>query len=343
MVLISGYYGFGNLGDEAILQALVSDLISLGVKRSEIVVLSIDPKRTEAEHGVRALPRYNLKKIWQALGSARLLVSGGGSLLQDVTSKRSIPYYLGVVELALLRKVRVVMYGQGLGPIQNRVFKVWVKRAFQRSFACSVRDQGSLKFLLDFGLSKEKIVLAADPVFQKKLEVNNKTNSKRLLLNIRPYSSWEEQKTLWLKHLALWQTQNFDLEFVPIGPGDREIGLFLQQEFPSLQVHPKLELENYAQVFCNTQLFISMRLHGLIFSALCNCLPVGINYDPKVAAISSQLQIPFWEIANLESLGRGVGQVLSREEEHRVDYNKALINLNIGAHKNRQVLAEALR
>ena len=214
--MVSGYYGFANLGDEAILAALARDLLSLGIDRKDIVVLSANSEQTEADHGVRALPRYELKQIWHTLGSTNLLVSGGGSLLQDVTSKRSIPYYLGVVEMALLRKVPVVMYGQGLGPIQSKVLKTWVKRAFQKSHACSVRDSASLQFLSDLGVPREKITLAADPVFQQEPAVNVGQNSRRLLLNVRPYDKWYEQQSLWVEHLTHWQEQGFHIEFIPI-------------------------------------------------------------------------------------------------------------------------------
>ena len=342
MILVSGYYGFANLGDEAILQALCADLTALGVKRQEILVLSNDPRRTETEHRVRAVYRYDLPKIWSALASARLLVSGGGSLLQDVTSKRSIPYYVGLVELALLLRVPVVMYAQGLGPVQNRFLRAWVRRAFLHSKACTVRDQESLEFLSKLGVPREKVVLAADPVFQQEV-IENVPNSKRLLLNIRPYESWEQQQSIWLKHLALWQEQGYEVEFIPLGPGDSHIGKFLQSHVSSLLVHPDLELASYSQVLNGAKLCISMRLHGLILSALSDCLPIGLNYDPKVAAISSQLQIPCWEMVNVDSLGRGIGQVLQNEKQLKLDYHKALRILRQRSLTNRQVLAEVLR
>ena len=87
MILVSGYYGFDNLGDEAILAALCQDLAALGVSRREIAVPSGNPAKTAALHGVTALGRFDLPGIWRALSSARCLISGGGSLLQDVTSR----------------------------------------------------------------------------------------------------------------------------------------------------------------------------------------------------------------------------------------------------------------
>lgn len=340
--MVVGYYGFANLGDEAILHALCEDLEAVGVRREEIVVLSQNPQQTELEHGVSALPRYNLQAIWRALGSARLLVSGGGSLLQDVTSKRSIPYYLGIVELARLRKVPTIMYGQGLGPVHSKFFQRWVKRAFQTSAGASVRDQDSLQFLLDLGLPQEKITLAADPVFQWESLPRGKPEQK-ILLNLRPYSLWEEQKSRWLEHLQLWQDRGYQLEFVPLGPGDLEIGSFLKSKFPHLKVHTDVRLRDLIEIFSGARLFISMRLHGLIFSVLHDCLPIGLNYDPKVVAICNQLKIPYWEIGNLPSLGKGVGEVLASEEQYQLAYQRARQALKKRALLNRQVLARVLR
>lgn len=342
MIIVSGYYGFANLGDEAILAALCNDIVELGFKREEIVVPSGNPRETEATHGVKTLPRYDLAKIWQALGSARCLISGGGSLLQDVTSKRSIPYYLGLVELAFLRNVPVVMYGQGLGPVRNRVFRTWVGSSFQRSSACSVRDQGSRQFLLDLGIPIEKIQLCADPVFQTKIVLNQGFGSGRLLLNLRPYDLWQKQKDLWLENLSLWQEQGFRVEFVPLGPGDRDLGFDLQGKCPALEVHPDVTLAHYAQVLNGADLFLSMRLHGVILGALHDTLPLGLNYDPKVKAICAQLKTPCWEIGSAADLGLGIRSVLQDADQIRLNYHQALEGLRQDALGNRRMLGQVL-
>lgn len=343
MILVSGYYGFGNLGDEAILAALCRDLSALGFSRNELVVLSGNPKQTEAEHGVRALPRYNLAQLWRALGQARCLVSGGGSLLQDVTSRRSIPYYLGVVELALLRRVPVVMYGQGLGPVTSPALRRWVGRAFRRATAISVRDEGSVHFLANVGVPKERITLTADPVFGWERSWSAEPATRRLLINLRPYAQWEGQRKLWVSHIRLWIQEGWAVEFVPLGPGDGELGRFLQAELPELEIHPQLSLESCSKVLRGAAVFLSMRLHGLIFGALQGCLPLGLNYDPKVEAISAQLDIPLWELDHVANLPAELEQVLTRFGQLRASCERALTELHTRALKNQEVLARGLR
>lgn len=343
MILVSGYYGFDNLGDEAILAALCRDLEALGISRSQVVVPSGNPEKTAAVHGVTALPRYDLRGVWRALGSARFLVSGGGSLLQDVTSRRSLPYYLILAEMAFLRRVPVVMYAQGLGPIQSGIYRRWTARAYRRAAACTVRDEDSLRFLQELGVPREKVVLAADPVFGQRAVNQSGPRQRRLLLNLRPYRAWPEQEAIWAEHVRAWQQAGWSVEFLPLGPGDDELGEALRGSCPGLKIHPQPDLGSMEVVFQGAALCISMRLHGLVFSALQDCQPLGLNYDPKVAAICGQLQVPYVEVSGLADLPERMGQVLEEVEERRRSYRQALQELRRRTEHNRRALAQVLR
>src|SRR5690554_2806609 len=113
-LLLSGYYGFGNLGDEAILSGLVGALTGRG---HQVTVLSSDPVATAEQHGVAAAHRT--RGVIGALLRNDVLVSGGGGLLQDATSARSLTYYLAVIRLARLLGKRAAVYGQSLGPLTD--------------------------------------------------------------------------------------------------------------------------------------------------------------------------------------------------------------------------------
>ena len=113
VILVSGYYGYGNLGDEAVLAALCRDLLALGISRQEIVVPSGNPKQTTADHGVHC-GAFRSQEIWRILGSA-LLPDQWGFSAAGRNEQAAITFYLTLVEMALLRKVPVVMYGQGAG------------------------------------------------------------------------------------------------------------------------------------------------------------------------------------------------------------------------------------
>ena len=114
--VISGYYGFDNCGDEAVLLAIIHCLKKLKPD-VRIVVLSGNPKKTRELYAVEAVNRWNPFSVAIELLSCRLLISGGGSLLQDVTSTKSLRYYLAIINIAALFKKRIMIYSQGLGPL----------------------------------------------------------------------------------------------------------------------------------------------------------------------------------------------------------------------------------
>jgi len=171
-IVISGYYGFGNSGDEAVLHAILQSLReqadAAGI-RIRPVVLSIDPSATERMHGVRAVHRMKLGDMFRALKESDGLVSGGGSLLQDLTGIRTIPYYLGVIKLAQWLGKPTFIYAQGMGPIRNRMYYPMIRGVFRRCAYISMRDEESVQLLRDIGLRDMRIDVAADPVMGLRL------------------------------------------------------------------------------------------------------------------------------------------------------------------------------
>ncbi|NLY10225.1 MAG: polysaccharide pyruvyl transferase CsaB [Firmicutes bacterium] len=287
MILISGYYGYGNLGDEAILAALVEQLVDLGVERSRIVVLSGNPEQTEKHHNIIAIHRYDGWRYINYLRKAKLVISGGGSLFQDVTSKRTIPYYLGIIELAFLFRVPVVIFGQGIGPVNSMVFHNWIKRVARRARGIVVRDQVSAQFFDDL---ERDIYIGCDLVFgwsKAYQPVKNKSN--RMLINLRSYPEFYSFKTEWRNLVKnLIQHSGYRVEFIALGPGDIEIGKSLA--ISDLVIRNPGTAEEAINEFVQTDICISMRLHGLIFAALAQCGIIGIDYDPKINALGEQLE-----------------------------------------------------
>jgi len=161
-IVISGYYGFDNCGDEAVLLSIIHCLRKL---RSDvkIIVLSGNPEQTRKQYGVDAVDRWNLIKVKFALLGAKLLISGGGSLIQDVTSARSPVYYLSIIRLALLMRNKVMIYSQGLGPLTHEKNRKMTGKVFSRCNTITVRDAGSADLLEELGVKKDTKV-TSDPV-----------------------------------------------------------------------------------------------------------------------------------------------------------------------------------
>jgi polysaccharide pyruvyl transferase CsaB len=122
-VLLCGYYGEHNLGDDALLEALLGQLPA-GVTP---LVTAHDETQVQARFGVATVPRRRLKAVLAALGRCRALVLGGGSLLQDATSFRSLVYYGALISAARLQGKPVLLWAQGLGPLRRRRSRLLVQ------------------------------------------------------------------------------------------------------------------------------------------------------------------------------------------------------------------------
>jgi len=111
--LLCGYYGEHNIGDDALLAALLQQLPSGWTP----LVTGYDQAELAQRFGVATCPRRSLKAVLAALGGCQALILGGGSLLQDATSWRSLIYYLALIGAARLSGKPVLLWGQGLGPL----------------------------------------------------------------------------------------------------------------------------------------------------------------------------------------------------------------------------------
>ena len=139
-ILLSGYFGFDNVGDEAILNAMVKG-IRKEMPDAELVAMSANPELTARKNGIRAIDRMSIISIMKEMRDMDLFISGGGSLFQDVTSRRSILYYLGVAYLAkVIFKKKVMIYSQGIGPVTDPKNRERMAKLFRKLDIINVRD-----------------------------------------------------------------------------------------------------------------------------------------------------------------------------------------------------------
>lgn len=281
--VISGYYGFGNAGDEAILQAII-DSLQQQDRQAEITVFSAQPRLTAEEHQVQAVHRTKLGPIMTALRRADLFISGGGGLLQDATSSRSLLYYLGLLTLARWLGCKTMVYANSIGPISRPRNKKLARYVLESVDYITVRDGLSLQLLDDLGVQHPPRQLTADPVLL--LEPAPITpKEKVIVVAVREWPSqhdYLQQVTTACRRLV---QDGFAILLIPfhygrdlavserlaqaIGPGAR--CLSQPQNFNEL-------LSDLAQA----EVVVAMRLHALIMGAVCNRPLVGISYDPKV-------------------------------------------------------------
>jgi len=291
-VTLSGYYGFANAGDEAVLAGLVQALRACrSPDELEITALSINPTETRQTHGIEAAHRYKSRELLPALRATDALLSGGGSLLQDVTSAHGIFYYLGVVRLAQMLGKKTMFVAQGIGPLKRTRSRRLVATVANRLDALTVRDPDSAALLRAIGVRKTPIEVTADPAL--------------LLTPERQYEplkgdSFGVALRPWHGHDAL-ALQIADACRQPLA----ECRAFL---FAMQPASDKLPMEQFGQKWRQVsrvvdspsslasllpnlgccQLVIGMRLHALILAAACGVPSVALSYDPKVAAFMAQ-------------------------------------------------------
>lgn len=295
-VVLSGYYGFDNAGDEALLTAITRSLLSSSAGELECVVLSGNPSRTEAIHGVRAVGRMHPLVLLRELLRADLLISGGGSLLQDVTGWRSIPYYLGVVALAKLLGKPVAFYAQGVGPIRGALGKYLTRMIANQVNLITLRDQDSADLLRELGVQDPPMKVTADPVFSMQPPVLDPAFAQSYLkeigfspeqppigLSLRRWKAFSAED--WAIFCDALQAAGLPVLLIPFQtPEDlvwcRQVS-DLARSKPPVADRPMTFIELISLVAA-VPLLIGMRLHSLIFAACAGTPFEGLAYDPKV-------------------------------------------------------------
>lgn len=301
-VLICGAYGAGNAGDEAILQAIVAQVRTVR-KDARICVVTRKPKVTARKYGVSAVHTFNYPGVARRMRKTELYINGGGSLIQDITSRRSLWYYLTTIKMAKKCGCKVIMYGCGIGPIINKADEKLSARIINSYVdVITLREQASRAELERLGAVKPEIIVSCDPVLslpvpdgeaaQKLWERVGFEPGKRYVgVSLRRWSSSRSKTGAVADAIrTLYEEHGLIPAFLSvINPQDeREMQAVADSlgGIPYLFIRGSMDAGDIAAAISRTELVISMRLHGLIFAA-CSARPmVGISYDPKVPAFT---------------------------------------------------------
>jgi polysaccharide pyruvyl transferase CsaB len=302
--VISGYYGYHNLGDDAILWAIHRQLQSLS-QPVELTVLSRRPRETAQKYGLRAVHRFSPAAVFRALSRCDLLIFGGGSLLQDRTSTRSLGYYLWVIRLARLLKKPVFLYANGIGPLDRASSRRRVKKNLSRCQAITLRDPDSLRELETLGISTPTPQLTGDPAFslppvdrsQARQELNAlgiPEDAPMIGISVRQAQGLNTKEFAKLGDRIYGELHREVVFVVMQDPGDRVVSQEIQAQMsaPSHLVETPNRPETMLGIIGCMDAMVSLRLHTLIFAARQRVPVVGCVYDPKVAAFLKALDMP---------------------------------------------------
>ena len=304
--LLCGYYGEHNIGDDLLLRALLAQL----PRCSQPVVTARDQLEVERQFGVSTCPRRPLQEVLQALSRCDALVLGGGSLLQDSTSFTSLLYYAALILAARARRVPVLLWAQGLGPLRRRRSRTIVRWLLALVQGVTWRDQGSARMAAAWGFQAP---VGADPVWSLPATGGSASQGGPIVV------CWRDSELLdgprWRRLLdalaRLEASTDGEVIWLPFHR-DQDAGLLerLQQRglvppdlFRRSRECPLSTPEECQQLFASASLVLAMRLHGLILAALSGAACVALSYDPKVTAAAEGLACPLLELADLDAAG----------------------------------------
>ncbi len=322
-ILISGYYGFGNLGDELILSSIILQLRER-YGQPAITVLSQNPEDTMSTHGIKAVSRWNpfvvIREIWRN----DVFLLGGGGLLQNATSSRSLLYYMALIAAARLLRCPTVLFAMGVESVHGRLIR-WLlgKVLTGENIKITVRDDGSKAILKQVGIDPSKIHVTADPVFARPVSATPKdrysVGASALLIPRFPCPAigrrlfaiagriLKDEKKIRVRGL-LFQPQ-IEKDFLRRFDGE---SILSEQDF-----FGDLTLEDMVNQIPQHDWIISARFHGLVLAALAGKPFIGVGDAHKVGRICDLMRMPFlpWHaseeeiVAAIDRLARKNGDV----------------------------------
>ncbi len=296
-IVISGYYGFKNSGDDASLRTIVDGLKALCPK-IRITVLSKNPAETKRLYGVNSIKRLNIFKIIKAMRSSRLLLSGGGSLIQDVTSEKSLIYYLFIIRLAQLLNLKTMLYGNGIGPVLNKKSYPKIAKVLNKVDKITLREPKSLDTLLEMEVNNKNTSVTADAVFSladrdfpwpwdKLLMLGLEKDQRYFCVSVRNWKYLAEnfEEAISSSCDYIYEKYGFVPIFIPMQYNqDFEICNRIKNKIkaPSFILEGGTSLDEILGVISKSEFVLGMRLHILIYAACVGIPVVGLDYDPKV-------------------------------------------------------------
>lgn len=343
-ILMSGYYGFNNSGDEAILTTIYKNTKKIN-NNINITVLSKNPEETKNKYGFQnVVYRFDFFKVLEEIKNCDILLSGGGSLLQDTTSTRSLMYYLFIIEWAKIMHKKVMLYANGIGPVSKKKNRNMVRRVVNKADIITLREEDSLDELVSMGITNKNIYVTADPVFT--METIPYYKSKALLaeadiptdkgivgVSVR---SWKGNTNIADKFAQICDRihDEFNKTIVFIvmhNPADANISkeVISKMHSPAYILDKSYSPNEIMGMIGQMEIILSMRLHTLIFATKQRVPIIGFIYDPKINNYLNMINMPNGgDVDNID-----INKTICEFENLTTNYDEIVNRLNISARK----------
>ncbi|OPX45468.1 putative glycosyltransferase EpsF [Ruminiclostridium hungatei] len=363
-VIISGYYGFRNIGDDAMLRSIVDNL---KCKKPDIsiLVLSKKPLETSVNYNVHAINRKNMFAVYSAMKKAKLFIYGGGNIIQDSTSSRSLLFYLGAAWLAKKLGLKVMFYANGIGPINKNRNTEYSRKILNMADVITVREKISYNELEKMGITRPKIVLTADAALAVHVE-NGKTPEDIFInegipldtgyagFSVRKCPGSDKHQQATYEHVIaeaadyIYNNYNLLPVFIPM---EYQADIFTIQNIVSkMKTNGYVVTNNHSVsetfgIIKKMDIMIGMRLHALIFAAYMNVPLIGISYQPKVEGFLEYIGQPsagHVKDITFEALRTKIDQLLLNREEVKKELEKSVDILVAKADENSRLAIELI-
>ena len=327
--LLCGYYGEHNIGDDALLQALLGALPA----EAKPCITAADQQQVQQRFGVTTCDRRRLRSTLSALADCDGLILGGGSLLQDSTSWRSLLYYAALILTARLQRKPVILWAQGLGPLRRSRSRFLIGRLLPLVAAASWRDRQSAALAQQLaGASRAADPVGADPVWTLP-PIHWRGRGGPIVLAWRSSSLLTEADwRVLLKALAeLAERNDRSVLWLPLHDA-QDAGLLQRLQEQGLLPDAlatrsrEIRLQRPEELMAQASaagLVVAMRLHGLILAARAGAPVAALSYDPKVEAAAAMAGIPCSTLGALPDLDGLLEQWQSQVDQpadpHRID------------------------
>jgi polysaccharide pyruvyl transferase CsaB len=334
--VLSGYYGCGNAGDEAVLAGIKEAFARRAGDAARLIVLSQNPVATTQLHGLPAVDRMNLSSVRYLLRGSDMLLSGGGSLLQDTTSMRSLLYYLWVERLAYSQGVPFMFYAQGIGPLRRHLSRTLVRMVANRAAYITVRDEPSAQLLATLGVRRPKVEVTADPAFALRPAAPEvidaifraeglPTDTPLLGVALRPWGGTGESPVASYARLLNLLEARCEARVVLLPmhhPDDVRFAGEVAERAGDARAFPIVRQpcppDALLGVVGRMQAVVGMRLHALIFAARMAVPPFALAYDPKVESLMNGLgltdSLEHWRGFDPEEVAERVAALFAARE-----------------------------
>jgi polysaccharide pyruvyl transferase CsaB len=381
-LLIAGYYGFGNTGDETILAAMLADLRKHR-ENLEVTVISGNPQETETNHQVRSILWTDTQSIIEAVQKSDMVILGGGGIFHDqfgfeeeylLTRNHSgVSFFSGFALLAAMYQKPLMLYAVGVGPLLTEAGERLTKVSFEAANVASVRDAESLGVLHKLGLQNANVFVTGDPAFMLKPD---EARAKKILQNLNlPRNGnapmiavcvryWDIQVSpeKWESSLAgaldrFVEEVNGEILFIPFqnlettpDVNDVAVALAVREQMRnksrSTILNKEYPPETIAGLIVCCDFVVGMRYHSLIFSIMSRKPLVGLAYDPKVEHLLTQAGMTEY-LFNLdtmtpEGLHEGMQRAWRSKEEIRERLRESIKYLDDQARRNTTFVLDLL-